>query len=455
MNLIRKGLIIFLFLSSTKLWADFKYYNYKVSEKEDTTISESFVDKLKLRFIPEAGNYMIIGTAELSNEASYETKCKMLINGNACAIGHWEPKESGEEYQPFITHKDTAFTASPCSVQIQYCTENDKYDAYIRRARVIILKLITYEYTDSGATEKDVGNTETVYCEVIFTPPTAGDYLIFATTEYKASAGDQIYIRLKVDGAVTDEDLKEGKDTKSWHMFGAMKAHNFTAASHTIQIAAQNGGTNGTYKIRRPRITVMRLTGYHTYEYDSSEVESSYTGSSNFQDKDSLKFTPSEEADYIVICNARIKGGNRLALYEGQLDVDGDTSAYQGYEPKDINEYRCFISFRAEKFDASEHKIMLRYRTSNGNQTVRIKNARLFASRLGHLRVWQGGSSASWNSGDNWSLPTVPDSAYDVIIPDSNIVNYNPALSGTNYCKTITIQRAVKDGLLSGGSCLN
>ncbi|MEI7470626.1 MAG: T9SS type A sorting domain-containing protein [Chitinophagaceae bacterium] len=64
----------------------------------------------------------------------------------------------------------------------------------------------------------------------------------------------------------------------------------------------------------------------------------------------------------------------------------------------------------------------------------------LLQTSLAQTNSWKGTTSTYWGSPTNWSLNLVPTTAHDVVIGDASFTgSFQPSLSSTSYCKSLTI----------------
>jgi len=351
---------------------------YIESEGQSSTSSTSWQDKATLTFSPsESGNYLIIATAELKeNSGSYDLEVRMTIDSVTKAEADWEPDESNK-WEPFFSHKIVNLDTSQHTIKIQYSIENDDKTAYIRRARIIAIKIDDYEYNE---TESEIQPSQGSYDDIstiTFTPPSTGDYLILGTAEIKPGhTNKDIYARLIVDGQEKALAQRQAERNGDWLGFGTHKIINLDTTSHTIKIQSMkdpSGGTN--QRIRRSRLSAIRLNDFETVSSDSFSTASS----SAWVNKTELTFTPSETKDYLVLVSSdlshtsAVNGRNPEQRYLIDETENGDQK--QGISAS--TDKFSFLSIKNKSFDTNSHTIRHQFRRASGSGTSGVKNVRI------------------------------------------------------------------------------
>jgi beta-lactamase superfamily II metal-dependent hydrolase len=351
---------------------------YAESDAVVSTTSSSFQDKTVLTFTPVAGDYLIFATAEINGSStSYNAKANLNIDGAEYALYDAEPADS-TNYQSFVTHKVVSLAAVSHTIKIQYCSESSAGPVRIRNARIAAFPLGGYYKDDNQDSQVSVTTSESAVASLAF-DAAAGNYLLVATAEpCPNSTSYSIYTRFKVDGAIYDEDLLESQDTTNYYSFGAMRVVSLSAGSHTLAITAQS--ESGTMYIRRPRLLAVPLASIE-YFYAENEAQASTT-STSFQNKTSLDFTPSSQADCLIFATARYKGNSTSYSPEVNMTVDSTSYGDCPLEPQDTSDYATFASLKALNLTSANHNIMVNYKTESSKATSYIKNSRIVAIKF-------------------------------------------------------------------------
>jgi head-tail adaptor len=296
----------------------------------------------------------------------------LTIDGTEYALYDAEPADT-TNYQSFVTHKVINLTAASHTIKIQYRSESTSAYCRIRNARIVAIPLNGFYKDDDQDTQVSVTTTESAKASLTFNA-TAGNYLLIATAEPRPySTSYSIYARFKVDGVAYDEDLQEGQDTTNYFTFGAMRVVSLSAGSHTLTITAQS--EYGAMYIRRPRLVAIPLAAFEYY-YAESETQN-YTTSASFLYKTTLDFTPSSQADCMVLTTARYKGSSESYSPEVRMTIDYTSYGDCPLEPQDTTDYATFASLKVINLSSANHHIQVDYRSENTAATTYIKNSRI------------------------------------------------------------------------------
>jgi hypothetical protein len=343
-----------------------------------STTSTSWQDKTVLTFTPAAGDYLVMATAEMyGSSGSYNAIAQMTINGTSYAVYDVEPADT-TNYQTFFTHKIINLTAASHTIKIQYRSENTAATAGIRNARIVVIPLSSYFKDDDQDAQVNVTTTESTVASLTFNA-TAGNYLLIATAEPRPnSTSYSIWTRFKVDGTLYDEDLIEGQDTTNYYSFAAVRVASLAAGNRTLTITAQS--ESGTMYIRRPRLAAIPLSVFESY-YAESEAQWSTT-STSWQYKTILDFTPSAQADCLILATARFKGSSVSYSPEVRMTVNYTAYANCPVEPQDTTDYMTFATFKVMNLTAANQRVQVDYRSENTAATTYVKNGRIVAIKF-------------------------------------------------------------------------
>jgi len=407
-----------------------QYYNS--SDGESSTTSQTYVDKVILTFTPSmTGNYLVIASAELrGNSTTYDIRAQMTIDGTTYANPTWQPDEA-TMWKSFFTSKVINLGNGSHTIRIQYSSENAAQTVTIRRARIMALRLFSFENNEA---ESEQAITSGTYVDVVartFTPSAAGAYLIVATAEVEAASTSQsISTRLEIDGVAKDVMVTEGETTTDYEVFAAHNVTTFSASPHTIKIQASRE-TSGTMYIRRARITAVRLSDYYDYQTSGSEGVSSTT-STTLVDKTVLTFTPSSAGDYLLVATAKISLSVASNGFQpvASFTIDGTEYGYWQAGLSDATDYLTFATMINASLSASSHTLKIAYRTTSATYTAYIRDARIVAVRLAKQYISEVVFTGSTNTGTWTQLAWSIDSAWTASSVTVAIQVYNYTLGG-------------------------
>jgi hypothetical protein len=132
------------------------------SEALSSTSSTNWQDKTVLTFTPSTdGNYLIMATAKISLDVAtngYQPAIDFTIDGTE--YGYWQAGLSdATDYLTFATMMNVSLSAVSHTIKIVYRTTSATYTAYIRDARIVVVKLAKQyvsevEFTGSTNTEQ-------------------------------------------------------------------------------------------------------------------------------------------------------------------------------------------------------------------------------------------------------------------------------------------------------------
>lgn len=421
---------------------------YNSSDGQSSTTSQTYGDKVILTFTPTStGNHLIVASAEIrGSSASYDVRALMTIDGTTYTNVTWQPDEANM-WESFFTHKVISLDGSSHTVRIQYSSENAAQTVTIRRARIMALKLFSFENNEA---ENEQSITSGTYVDVVtrtFTPSTAGAYLIVATAEVRAaSTSNSLSARLQIDGVAKDEMVTQGEATTDYEVFAAHNVTTLSAASHTVKIQASRE-TTGTMYIRRARITVLRLSDYYDYQKSGSEGVSS-TSSTNWQDKIVLTFTPSATGNYLIMATAKINLATATNGYQPAINftIDGTEYGYWQTGMSANDDYLTFATMINASLTAASHTLKIAYRTTSASYSANIRDARIVAVRLARQYISEVEFTSSSNTGTWTQFVWSVDSAWTTSSVAVTVQVYNYTQGGyptsgngyTNYNSSST-----------------
>jgi hypothetical protein len=217
---------------------------------------------------------------------------------------------------------------------------------------------------------------------ISFTPEVTADFVIIATAEVQGSnLNYQAKAQLTVNSAVCQELAYRLKDYSDWYPFDGLKRLTLNSGSnYEIQIQFCTSNAAAYAYIRNARIVILNLQS----EYAESE-ELSTTGSTNWQDKTTLTFTPSSSGEYLVIATANYRGShtNRdvdIRLIQDDTTVHTDNNGRPGSGTTE--NYYNFGVMRQVTLDASQHEFKIQYSSSGTPGEAGIVYAHIVALDL-------------------------------------------------------------------------
>lgn len=250
-------------------------YHFQEATTANSTASTTYVTQLTLNFTPQAADYLVIARADLSNvDAGYYCKAQLLYDG-ATSLGEqsWEER-TGLQYMSFAVAKKLAFTAEPHTLAIQFMSEHAGHAAYIKNARISVIKLsdIDGDNLNKYAEVDTEGSTKSItYVDqttLSFTPSARGDYLILSSASItSASSATIVYGNLDYAGA----SQGEGKFTPQTLADDyapsdiTRKLNLDKGAARIFKIQYMSSVSNKSAYIKDARIVAIRLDTAESY----------------------------------------------------------------------------------------------------------------------------------------------------------------------------------------------
>ncbi|MDZ4230246.1 MAG: hypothetical protein U1B77_00325, partial [Dehalococcoidales bacterium] len=168
----------------------------------------------------------------------------------------------------------------------------------------------------------------------------------------------------------------------NWHSFASHKVIQLTGgSSHTVKIQYRTENAAGTAYIKNAALAVIEVTNYYTAEQETEIT----TTSTSYVDAVALNFSPSSQADYLMLVSADLASTSAGKDADAQWTIDG--VADSGVVHNGTN-YMCWSSVERENLTAASHTFKIQYKTSVP-ASAKIRYARItavLASDLGFLR---------------------------------------------------------------------
>lgn len=214
---------------------------------------------------PEAGNYLIIGTAEISaGRTTRSIEANLSIDGNVVNAVSNEG-ETTTDFESFAGQNTTYLTAASHTIKIEARAESGATQR-IRRARIVAIRLpenFRDFFNESSAQSSTQSATWVEKVDLTFTPNVTGTYFITGTADIWSSSarnGAYVDVNLTIDGTEYGFTSIGLSDTTDRLTFTTSKLINLTNTSHTIKIYFRQtesvAGTPTVY-IRNARINAL------------------------------------------------------------------------------------------------------------------------------------------------------------------------------------------------------
>jgi len=237
-------------------------------------------------------------------------------------------------------------------------------------------------YQESLFTSSTTSTTYQDKVSISVTPQLTADFVLIATAEIQGSStSNQARAQLTVNTTTFQELRYRVKDATDWYPFCALKRMTLVENTNyviAIQYCTSNSGA--TAFVRNAKIAVFSLQS----EYAESEALST-TGSTSWEDKVTLVFTPPTDGDYLIIGAANYRGSQanrdtKIRLIQDDTTVHTDNLGRPGSGT--INEYYTFGVVRKVALSAASHNFKIQYCISASPAIAGANYAHLVAIRL-------------------------------------------------------------------------
>jgi len=355
-------------------------YKSVSDDTESSTTSTSYVNKVTLQWTPtEADTWLILGFAEYRQDnTSYNTSVRMTVDGTTEATNTMMAN-STTEYFSFATAKVASLSAAQHTITIDYVSSNSALTSYIRRARIVALKKADLElYNAANDSLISTTSTPTDYASVVFTPSTAGDYLMIWTAESMGQWSNRTFLQSKLNGDILDEGAIASRADVNFDTYASFCVANLPASQQTVSLAAYKDGA-GIHDIRRVRVAALRLSGGRFADYASTADDTtSNTTSTSFVQKLSKTWTSGTTGNWLILGSNRFILSSTSNEAEAQIQYnDTATLATARRRPQAPNEWKNFSCVGVQAVVAGSRQADVDYRSLSGSYTASIKNAHL------------------------------------------------------------------------------
>jgi len=214
-------------------------YFYAENESEITP-STTPTDITTLTFSPaEAGNYLILGTAEISaGSTANSIEVNLSIDGSVVnAVSN--VGETTTDFESFAGQNTTYLTASSHTIKITARATTGTTQK-IRRARIVAIRIpenFRDFFNESSAQSSTQSNAWQQKLSLVFTPNVTGIYFITGTADIWSSSatnGAYVDVNLTIDGVEYGFTTVGLSATSDRITFVTSKSINLTNTSHTI-----------------------------------------------------------------------------------------------------------------------------------------------------------------------------------------------------------------------------
>ena len=364
-------------------------YYQSVDLSESTTNETAYQTKLSLVFTPEANSkYLILffwqqGQTATGLGSNRKSRAYRSTSGSETELSYSRSryKDTNNYVTDGCFHVEE-YGASPAeeTYEIQYSTADAGYYSKIKNARIVAIKLEDNDVYDIDLTySANASNVDWVdKASVVFTPPSEGDYIIFANGSVNhARNGYGIDVAIDVDTVSKVDATMSVLMISDYETFASVFRETLDASEHIITWKFKNGSSRYEARAIYTKIIALRVDDFKDIVFGESDSESS-TSSTSYIDKLSITDTPLL-GKYIQIASAISKGSS--SVYRDYIEY---TTALQGQLTEDIREtslgqHSCFLAGYYGEIAALEDTFKIRHKVSSASQTNSVKEARIVA----------------------------------------------------------------------------
>ena len=358
-------------------------YRFVAADAETATSSTTYVNKATLAFTPAvADDWIILGFAEFRPlSSSYSGLVRMTVDGVDAGEVSMEPT-TNNEWLAFSAMKVASLSAAAHTINIDYCSENNRNNNYTRRARIVAIRKASLEQTTAAAdTSANLTTTLTNYVTANFTPASTGSYLLIYSGEFLgATSSYSTQLQARLNGNVLDEVFVAAKDATDWSPFISFSVAELGASAQTVTIAAaKETGSTATHSIRRARVAAIRLTGgrFAAFQSAASDGESTTT-SASYVEKLTKSWSVGTTADWAILASMRLANSSTSYQTYGQVQLDNTTVLSETVlRPQDTTDSINASAIDVRELTAGTRQVDTDYKSSSTSATAKIKYAHI------------------------------------------------------------------------------
>lgn len=341
-------------------------------------------------------NVRILNVTRSTNSSWFTVQNEYMVSVGSILDGNYtDTKLMDSSYESFMEEaaQGTSSPFNPSNNILGNSTKHVSGDIYdLASNDEVYMNFRSYpnyevRYNESLGITTTTSTTYQDKVSIVFTPQVTADFIIMATAEVKGSSTSyQVKARLTVNATAHQELLYGVKDITDWYPFCGLKRIRLNEnTSYLIKIQFCTNNALGTASIRNARLMIMSLQS----EYAESEVLST-TGSTTWQDKVTLAFTPASDGDYLIIATANYRGSStnrdtKIRLIQDDAIVHAETSGRPGTGTTE--NYYTFGVMAKATLNAAPHNFKIQYCSSGTPGEAGINYAHIAAIKLSQFDI--------------------------------------------------------------------
>ncbi len=419
-------------------------FYFNESSGEQSVTASSYTNKTIITFTPPAAaNYTIIATAEVnhSSAAAGEYVGAALAVDNA--VYHeilYRPKDLTDWF-PFSAVKRIELSASRHSISIQW---NATSTGFIRNARIFVMQ-VDAQYNESEGASTTTSTTPVEKAALVFTPASAGSYLIIASANIQNSAtGRAAIANLYIDGTEYANCRFEQRDLGNSYGCAAMKNTTLNATQTMVNLTFNTNNAAGTATIKNAHLIAIRLDAFDRAHYNESESETDPAVANRWYNKTTNQYT-STPGTHLVLGSiehqASTSNSNRVTFY------NGTTKAHNvSIEATDVTDWATSFFMTAANLTAAAQMDRIEHSASGGTLSgFSVKRGRLISILIENSTPVMRSVSASASTIKGGNVITITGSSIDD--PNGQTLNV--------YCSESSVTPNATNTICTGGTTVD
>jgi hypothetical protein len=262
-----------------------RVYYYAEVTGSTTTTSSGDQTRVTLQFTPEANSeYLYIWSAQVSSgSTSSDVRINLKSGATTLAAGNLENQDT-TDWHPVSGIVRETFGASPSQVTLtlNYSAESSN-TAGIREARILAIRLESEDvYAENTSDQTNTSTTFSTAVTLNWTPPSAGDYLLLGSSEYRfSSTSGEVITRFVHSSTNYGIATCRPKDTTNYYPgMHAVYLSNLSGAQTATVQWARSSTTTGTSYSRRATLAALRVDGFINIYEASNRARATTTSNS-------------------------------------------------------------------------------------------------------------------------------------------------------------------------------
>jgi hypothetical protein len=280
------------------------YYEESVGVSNRNTTTDA--TKVTLAYTPNANKrYLYIWSAQVkSNSTSLNVRFNLKNGNTTLAQGRIEDKDTND-WHPVSGVIVEEFGATPTEQTLTLnWSASSTNNTGIREARITVIELGPNDVFVNNS--NDQTNTTTTFNTAVtlnWTPPTAGDYVLIGSNEYRFTAAGETITRIVHNSTVYGESRTRRQDVLDYHAGShAVYLPNLSGSQTATMEWARSATTTGTAHCRNAWLVAFRVDDFRGAWHGDNRTRATTT-SNAFQTRVDVSTTASTTYPSLIIAS--------------------------------------------------------------------------------------------------------------------------------------------------------